>query len=213
MDDKTDLKVRDAILRYKQLLDKGKLLSYKELREDIINPMSINLFLASVDNGIFQFYSKEFIETLANDIKKLKPKTVVEVGAGDGNLSRALRRHGVNSIPTDNYSWNFTNKRRNINYPEGVERLDFKKALKKYNPDLVIICWEELGAEYTKEILKYPSVKWVLWIGEFGGCCGHPDLSELTHDYLNNPYCIARTDLGGSWHTCVVLFKKKQQTF
>jgi len=193
--------------KYKRALNKGQLLSYAEIYENLIKPMSVSLFLSCNELGIFQIFSREFIDELSKEIKKLKAKTIIEVGAGDGNLSRALQRKGVDSKPTDNYNWK---KRGNINYPKDVEKIDFKKALKKYNPELVIICWEELGMPFTEEILKHPSVKWVIWIGEgLGGCCGNDSsLEKLNHTYIENKYCLARTDMGQILHTCVYLFKK-----
>jgi hypothetical protein len=101
---------------------------------------------------------------------------------------------------------------RNIKYSPEVERIDFREALKKYNPDLVIICWEELNMPYTEEILKYPSVKWIVWIGEPGGCTGVSNLTDKPHEMLKSRmFCLARTDYGGELgcgrHTSVLLFK------
>jgi len=136
------------------------------------------------------------------------------VGAGDGRLSHFLNVAGLNIKPTDNYSWG--KKDHPINYPQEVEKIDFRKALKKYNPDLVIICWEELGAPFTQEILKHPSVKGVIWIGEGeGGCTGAETTFDLPHKMLNSSkYALARTDM--SWdshlhrHTAVYLFHKRK---
>jgi hypothetical protein len=55
-----------------------------------------------------------------------------------------------------------------------VEKLDYKKALLKYQPDLVIVSWMPMFSDWTKEIRATPSVKEYILIGESDdGCCGN----------------------------------------
>jgi hypothetical protein len=210
------------IEEYKKLLDAGELPSYNWIVESIFKKSDVGIFFGTQRHSIFQFYSQEYIAALANDIKKLKPKTIIEVGAGDGRLSFFLNKYWsvkgipLKSTPTDDYSWgmHIESDSRHIVYPKEVEKLNFKEALKKYNPDVVIICWEELHAKYTQEILKFPSVRYVVWIGEGeGGCTGDPSTFALPYERLKNPFGLCRTDfmLGDDhrllYHSGVYLFK------
>jgi hypothetical protein len=160
---------------------------------------------------IFQFYSTEFIDHIVEIINKLAPQSIVEVGAGDGYLSYFLGERGINVIPTDDYS------RHHINRPDRVEKIGHIDALKKYAPDLVVINWEELLGKYSIDVLGYPTVKHLLWIGEGeGGCTGSEELWEFDYEETYNPYCLSRTDscyFGGevSKHTFVILFHPKRR--
>ena len=155
---------------------------------------------------IFQFFSEEFIEHVVESIKKLNAHKIIEIGAGDGYLSLFLKERGIDIIATDDYS------RPYIDRQPHVEKLDHKSALEKYNPDLVVISWEEYKGTYSIDVLEYPSVKCLLWIGEEpGGCTGSKELWEFDCDDTENEYCFARTD---SWnfddhyltHTGVMVF-------
>jgi hypothetical protein len=208
-----------SILFYRKKLDSGELLPYDWIVKHFFKGIGIGFFMTCHENAIFQIYSKEFIETLANQIKKLNPKKVIEVGAGDGRLSYFLNKHGVNSKPIDNHAWAKCEDDKNvvhITYPPEVEKIDYRNALRKYNPDLVILCWEELSAKYTQKILDYPSVKYVIWIGEHaGGCTGSEDtFMRYKNEELENDCCLCRTDhsFGGRnihKHTGVYLFYPK----
>jgi hypothetical protein len=161
--------------------------------------------------NIFQFYSTEFIDHIVETINKLAPQSIVEVGAGDGFLSYFLRECGVDIVPTDDYS------RPHINRPERVEKIGHKDALRKYNPDLVVINWEEHLGRYSIDVLGYPSVKHLLWIGEDErGCTGSEELWEFDYENTDNPYCLSRSDEywllgdGVRKHTYVMLFNPKR---
>ena len=114
----------------------------------------------------FQFWNKQFNDKLEKILKKLKPKLILEVGAGDGTLSKILSDRGFNIIATDNYSWPF--RKRFFK----VEKIDYKKALEKYQPDVVINSWMPLGTDWTKDFRKTKSVKHYITIGEVNACCG-----------------------------------------
>lgn len=151
---------------------------------------------------IFQFYSEEFIEHIAESINKLNPKRIIEIGAGDGFLSSFLRMEGIDIIPIDDHSRPF------IKHQKQVEKLNHKEALEKYNPDLVVINWEDLYGTYSIDVLEYPSVKSLLWIGEGPeDCTGSEELWEFDCDDTENPYCLARTD------SCMFNFKIEKHTY
>jgi 2-polyprenyl-3-methyl-5-hydroxy-6-metoxy-1,4-benzoquinol methylase len=60
--------------------------------------------------GIYCFYSHELIEALAGMIAS---RSCLEIGAGDGTLTRFLKNQGVQIIATDNHSW-----KNAVDYPE-----------------------------------------------------------------------------------------------
>jgi hypothetical protein len=159
---------------------------------------------------IYQFYSIEFIDHIAKTINQLGARRIIEIGAGDGFLSYFLKRSGIDILPTDDYSRPCTNRL------ESVERLGHKDSLKKYDPDLVVINWEELDGTHSLDVLKYPSVEHLLWIGEDEyGCTGSRDLWQFDFEDTKNPYCISRTDecLFGdrvNKHTRVIIFRPEK---
>jgi hypothetical protein len=158
---------------------------------------------------VFQFYSSEFIDRVANSIQELSSERIVEVGAGDGSLSFFLGERGISVVATDDYSNPY------INRPGRVEKIGHLDALKRYDPDLVIVNWEEPDATISLDVLAYPSVEYLLWIGETSGegCTGRRDLWGFDYVDTDNPYCLGRTD--HCWlsqkeinkHTGVVIFK------
>jgi len=172
-------------------LIKGKLPTYIWVVENIFNTgdAAADIFFPCKELCIFQFFSQEFIDFLAESIKRIKANKIVEIGAGDGLLSHFLMEKGIDIHPTDDYS------RDDLDHPERVEKLGHKQTLEKYSPDLVVINWEEYNAEYSIDVLKYPSVKYVIWIGEYNeGCTGSEKLWDYKHEDTGNPYCLARTD-------------------
>lgn len=53
--------------------------------------------------------------------------------------------------------------------------MDYKEALKKYKPDIVISSWMPYTEDWTKDFRTFSSVKEYILIGEpDNGCCGHP---------------------------------------
>lgn len=113
----------------------------------------------------FQFFNKQFNDELANIIKRWKPERVLEVGAGNGLLSRMLEMRGLNMIATDDFSWKLKQMYQ-------VEKLGVKSALKTHQPDVVIGCWMPLYTDWTPFFRATPSVKYYIIIGEVDACCG-----------------------------------------
>lgn len=107
-------------------------------------------------HGIYQLPTAEWAEALADAIRPLDPKRILEVGAGSGVLGQALMEQGISLHMTD---------------PAGdgdVERLGAAEALSRHRPDMVVSCWLpfDLGAE--KIIMSDPGVRWHLAIVQEG---------------------------------------------
>jgi len=107
--------------------------------------------------GIYCFYSRELIEALAEMIAS---RSCLEIGAGDGTLSRFLKDEGVKITATDDYSW-----KNAVEYPEGVIKLDAREALGSYAPEVVICSWPPSQNDFERQVFDTPSVRLYIVIG------------------------------------------------
>jgi hypothetical protein len=107
--------------------------------------------------GIYCFYSTALIEALAGLIDR---RSCLEIAAGDGTLAALLTEAGVPVTATDNFSWTHA-----IRYPDRVEKLGAKEALKKYQPRVVLCSWPPPGNPFEKEVFPTPSVELYVVIG------------------------------------------------
>ena len=107
--------------------------------------------------GIYCFYSSALVDRLA---EMLAFGTVLEIGAGDGTLTRFLKNRGVPITATDNYAWKHA-----ITYPEWVIKQDAREALSAYNPEAVICSWPPAQNEFERHVFSTPSVRLYIVIG------------------------------------------------
>jgi hypothetical protein len=107
--------------------------------------------------GIYCFYSQELIKELC---VLIGDRICLEIGAGDGTLSRFLADKGIRIYATDDYSWSHT-----VEYPEAVERLGAKQALGKYEPQAVICSWPPPGNSFEQKVFSTRSVEIYIVIG------------------------------------------------
>lgn len=161
---------------------------------------AFNLLCEEAD--IYQFWTKEYIATLASYLMKRASAfdgetRIIDVGAGDGLLAQLLKQEfenkanrkgkaasgtgqsqkmGSSKVPSiiavDNHSWN-------IPVPRGsVEKLDVRDAISKYASDeslqVIVLCsWMPMGEDWSR-IFREHSVKEYILIGEYDdGNCGH----------------------------------------
>lgn len=134
----------------------------------------------------FPLIAKNWIKPLS---KWISDKRCLEIMAGKGVLSYALKQEGVNIIPTDNFSWeNFINN----NTWCDVENIDAIKAIEKYGKtiDIIIMSWCYMDETGYKCLLKMrevnPNCK-MIYIGEWAGGCTASDsffesLTEIHDD-------------------------------
>ncbi|MCX6723327.1 MAG: hypothetical protein NT094_04680 [Candidatus Staskawiczbacteria bacterium] len=153
------------------------------------------------DYKIYEIYTQEFIERfsifLAEQIKKLKkddqPTTILEVGAGNGRLAHFLNNR-LKDISPDLARCVATDSGANESkeaFPgeTPVEKLDYKEALKKYKPQIVICSWMPYGIDWTVDFRKTNSVEEYILIGEEDeGCCGHSSKTWGDFSGENKPY-------------------------
>jgi len=107
--------------------------------------------------GIYCFYSRELITALAAMIGS---RSCLEIGAGDGTLTRFLQKQGVQVTATDNYSWS-----QAVKYPEWVIKLDAREALRNYLPEVVICSWPPSQNDFERDVFATPCVQLYIVIG------------------------------------------------
>ena len=141
---------------------------------------------------IFQFWNKQFNDELTKILKKINPRLILEVGAGDGSLTKILFNRKFNIVATDSYDWPFRNR-----YFK-VEELKYKEALKKYQPDVVIGSWMPLGTDWTPDFRKTKSVNHYIIIGEVNAACGGDWKKrkgwKMIYEKEATKYALCRTD-------------------
>jgi hypothetical protein len=107
--------------------------------------------------GIYCFYSLEFVTALAGMIDS---RNCLEIGAGDGTLTRFLKDQGAQITATDNYGWS-----QAVKYPEWVHKQDAGEALSCYAPEVVICSWPPSQNDFEREVFNTASVQLYIVIG------------------------------------------------
>ena len=107
--------------------------------------------------GIYCFYSRVLVESLAEMIAS---RNCLEIGAGDGTLTRFLKDQGVLLTATDNHGWESA-----VDYPEWVIKLDAREALATYTPEVVICSWPPSQNDFERYVFNTPSVQLYIVIG------------------------------------------------
>lgn len=151
--------------------------------------------------GLREKFIKEsgFILVSYNWVRKLndlviKNKPCLEVMAGTGMLSKALKDIGVPVITTDNNSWR--NNRNSMiawkdkqNYTD-IEEIDALEAVHKYGNDVdfVIMSWPYMDDTAYKVLIEYKKIKpsgHVIYIGEeYDGCTANDDFFDEMYKTL-----------------------------
>lgn len=120
--------------------------------------------------GMYGFVSWKWVEPFAEWIKG---KKVLEVMAGRGWLSHALRLKGIDIISTDNFSWH-----KNAGWEEPlteITNIDAVKSIDKFGKqvDIVIMSWpymDNTAFQVLKRLHEVNPSALVVYIGEYYGC-------------------------------------------
>lgn len=107
--------------------------------------------------GIYCFYSRELVGELA---RMIGSRACLEIGAGDGTLTRFLKEQSVQITASDNHGW-----QNAVDYPDWVVRLDACAALKTYKPEVVICSWPPAQNDFERCVFDTPSVQLYIVIG------------------------------------------------
>lgn len=153
--------------------------------------------------GIYCFYSRELIGELT---KLIAGRSCLEIGAGDGTLTKFLNNQGVEIIATDNYGWS-----KAVKYPEWVIKMDAREALGKYAPEVVICSWPPAQNDFEKFVFSTPSVQLYIVIGSrhtfaFGNWKDYKLQSKFT---LEEDKKLAKLLLPPELESAVYIFKRK----
>lgn len=115
--------------------------------------------------GIWCFYSRAFVRGLA---RRIGDRPTLEVGAGDGTLTRFLAAEGVDVRATDDRSW-----ARPGGYPDEVEAVDAAEAVARDRPRVVVCGFPPPGNRFERRILRVPSVElYVAIVSHHRGAAG-----------------------------------------
>lgn len=117
------------------------------------------------EHDVYHILTKEFIEALVEEIKRLNlAGQIIEVAAGKGKLSYWLNQYGIPVIATD------INPRN-----PSVVKIEAREALKKYEPVAVISSWlwatepnireKYINSTLQKAMLETNTVQWYLELG------------------------------------------------
>jgi hypothetical protein len=108
--------------------------------------------------GIYHLPTAEFVVALAHALRRL-PGPYIEIGAGRGDLARAVRAAGVPLIATDDGSW----------WPDGlpndVAQRDVAAALTHFQPGTVLCVWPPSGTDWPADLRACPTVRAYLIVG------------------------------------------------
>jgi hypothetical protein len=86
-----------------------------------------------------------------------------------------LRAKGIDIKATDDRSWSLSST-------DLVEKLDYKKAIEKYKPKLLLASWLPNTSPFGQYILNSEYVKHFIHIGE-----GPGERAWITNEYMQNP--------------------------
>ena len=183
-------------------------------------------------NPIYEFLNKEYLGALGGYLSQRAeafgviendPLTILEVGAGNGRLAHFLQQGFEAQSPGIIRIVATDSGKSGMRTTFPVEMIDYKKALDKYSPKVVISSWMPYGVDFTSDFRATQSVKEYVLIGEVNGCCGDPEDTwgyigdEFEREVLDDVsrFQICRTDnveMGpsGLGHSQTVSFRRKE---
>lgn len=159
--------------------------------------------------------TRPFVSALARELRMLGVKRVLEVGAGDGFLSRCLRLAApdLHVIATDSGAWQRPEgrmsaaERREFSGRDvpglvlgpDVERVAALPAIEKHSPDLVLAAWLPPGPLLDR-LIRAP-VAYVLELGAPAGVTPSAWSWRFAHEFLEGPLeALARCRLDARPH-------------
>ncbi|MDB4985854.1 MAG: hypothetical protein JWN04_1032 [Myxococcaceae bacterium] len=145
--------------------------------------------------------TRRFVRALVRTLRALEVTSVVEVAAGDGFLSHCLQRAApeLSVRATDSGAWAdpqarmSEQERRALSATEvpglslgaHVERLEARRALRLYQPDLVLCSWLPPG--HLLDALIRSPVRYVLELGAGSGVTASAYSWRFAHEFLEGP--------------------------
>ncbi|MFQ5831097.1 MAG: hypothetical protein ACE5H4_00135 [Candidatus Thorarchaeota archaeon] len=142
---------------------------------------------------IFQIFSIEFVQQVVVHINRAPVNSsdmrpVLEVMSGDGKLTEFLRPHlDRRIVATDARLGEYE-----IEYPKWVEKADAMESVRRFDPSVVLICWEPFFSSVGAEIVDTGTP--TVWIGDRRNCAVHSDMFERDFIKTENLYALGRKD-------------------
>lgn len=141
--------------------------------ELMIHTMGLREYL--IKQWGYVLLDKQWIRGLSQYIGN---KKCLEVMAGTGSLTYALKEFGTDIVATDDFSW----RNRWIDLWTEVIKMDAIESIETYKPDYIIMSWAYMDDTAYKCLLKMreinPKCK-LIFIGEgHGGCTANDEFFE-----------------------------------
>ena len=196
-----EIDVHDELLPYNLVLSFLQEIEQKSDIKEYCNGSNRN------GRWFFQFYSKEFIKTLASKIvdclERVESRNpILEIMAGNGKLTQFLQPFVERRI----IATDAKTRRSDIAHPKWVEKLDALEAVERYEPALVLVSWEPFYSDIGVKIAKrgYPLV----WIGDPDSCAVHSGILDEPYVKSNCEYALGRHDsfLEENFRTDIYIF-------
>ncbi len=160
--------------------------------------------------GIYHFPTVEFVAVLASLLCQL-PAPYVEVGAGQGDLARALRAHDLPIVATDDGTW------WPDALPDDVARCDLSAALARDRPATVLSVWPPRATDWPALFRAVPTVQSYLLIGDgprgmTGNRAAWGTAPGWRHRWLPHLAALGRCrlDADGALHTRALLARRDE---
>jgi hypothetical protein len=158
--------------------------------------------------GIYHVPTVEFVTALATLLRRL-PAPYIEVGAGQGDLARAIRTNALPIIATDDGTW------WPDSLPDDVAQCDVRTALARYRPGTVLAVWPPRETDWPALFRAAPTVRSYLLIGDgprgmTGNAATWGDAHGWRHRSLPHLATLGRCrlDADGTLHTYVLLVRR-----
>jgi hypothetical protein len=142
--------------------------------------------------------TKRFVLALARTLSELGARRVLEVGAGDGFLTRALQTHapGLDIVATDTGAWQRPEARMTqaerrkhastrvpgLSLGSHVKKMSAAESIRTFRPDVVLAAWLVPGP-LLDSLIRAP-VRYVLEIGAGSGVTGNVQCWRFAHEFL-----------------------------
>ena len=135
-----------------------------------------------IDQSLYIALNRQFLKALSGFLFDLKYKKIVEICAGNGQLSDALLSHEHLITATDKY------KQNNL-----VSSMSVEETLNEYKPDTVIGCFVPFDAGIDEMILADISVtNYVVVNARLNGQLGSPALWNDKHFFSEQVSSVSK---------------------
>lgn len=121
---------------------------------------------------VYQIWTRDSVAAIQATLVDAQAQTILEVGAGDGRLTRALARHPAwTVVGQDDGSWAAEGQTPPAVWP--LRRESLAQSLAAVQPDTVLVSWMPYESDWTVAFRACPSVRQYVVIGEGpSGCTG-----------------------------------------